>query len=243
MSEDNFWTLDDAAGADVPEPPKPTSNDLPDKAAVLVRTCDSEDKETVQPALKQFERKDGSGSFFRFKCPVQVIGGDAKITERHVGRYLFTDFFVEKPTAAQLEARIATAQANGWDSSVKRHQATLADLDKYPCDPDLYHLILSTLAPSGNAAKDRWAQARGVMAPFGKDPAVFGGNKQLAVVAAFREALLAGRRTLIGVTHTPTKKEGDQYDPQQTVRYFGSDTAEERKRRKVRPIDKVEEGF
>lgn len=236
----DFW--DDAAGnTDVPEPAKPVYDNIPDGVNLIVRTTCSTDKDTVHPKVKPIDRKDGSGEFYRFKAPVVVLGGEGKLDAKYVGRYLFLDLNVEKPTVEQLTKAIATATANGNDATVKRFEGQLKALDKYPCAPELYNLILDTLAPEGDKAADRWPVAVAVLKAKAKEMGYTAenhkGNTELLFANTFKDVLLAGSYNIIGRTYTSKQKEGSTFEPQQTLGSIGSDTEEQRKKRKVKLID------
>lgn len=233
----DFW--DDSANSETPEPPKATYEGLPDGVNVIARTCSGQDKETVQPKIKDIDGK--NGTFYRFKLPVVVIGGESKVDPKFVGRYLFLDLNVEKPTVEQLNKAIATATTNGNDATVKRLQGQLGALDKYPCAPELYNLILDTLAPEGEKASERWpvavAQLKAKATEAGLTLASCKGNGQYLYAAAFKELLMGQSFTVIGKTYTPKQREGSDYTPQQTLGSIGVDSTEQRKKRKVALID------
>jgi len=232
----DFWN--DAAENDVPEPPKPTYADIPDGMALLVRTTCSTDKETVHPKIKEIDGK--SGVFYRFKAPVVVLGGETKLDPKFIGRYLFLDLNVEKPTEAQLEKAIATATANGNEATANRLKGQLSSLDKFPCAPELYNLILDTLAPEEGKANERWAKARAILAAKAQEldytPAMFKNNTQYLYAETFKQVLMDGTYNLIGKTYTPKQREGSTYEPQQTLGSIGVATPEQMKKRKVAVI-------
>ena len=242
MSSD-FWS--EAAAAEVAEPPKPSFESLPDKANVICRTTTGTDKETVQPKLREVEIKNGprtGETFYTIKVPMQVIGGDSKIMPQHVGKgYFFTEFNIEAPTAAQLEERIANAEANGWETTVNRLKGQLKSLDKFPCAPELYNLILDAMAPEGPTTHARWqetvAQLQSKAESAGLTIEACKNNSQYLIAAAFHACLMDRAYTVIGATYTPKKKENSQYKPQQTIGSIGSYTEAEAKRRKVRLIE------
>lgn len=237
---DDIWG---APETDVPEPPK-LNTDLPDKATVILETLDGTAKETVQPKIKVFQRKDGSGDFIMLKLAARVIGGDANIKANHVGRYLFKDFNVEKPTAEQLEERMAKLEPGS--GGFNRLKGQLSVIDKFPCDPELYNLILDTLAPEGKTTAERWAVAKARLGEQAKaDGLTLAGAKgstEILYGNAFCAVLKAGSVRLIGSTYTP-KQKNPQYAPQQTFGSIGSFTDAEATRRKVKVIQKEEEGF
>lgn len=240
----DFWS--EAAAAEVAEPPKATFEGLPDGATVIVKTATSTDKETVHPKIKPINYKDKitgeDKEFYKLKVPMQVIGGDAKILPQHVGKgWLFPEFNIEAPTAEQLEKRIASAEANGWDSTAKRLKGTLKSLDKFPCDPELYNLILDTMAPEGPTTQARWQEATAALANAADEAGLTiescKGNSQYLIAAAFHTCLMEREYMVVGKLFTPKKKEGSQFDPQQTVGSIGSYTTDEAKRRKVRIVE------
>jgi hypothetical protein len=244
----DFW--DDAANEDVPEPPKPSFDGIPDGLNVIARTCDQTDKPTVQPSIKPIESATGAfETFYKFKSPMVVVGGEAKLDPKFVGRYVFVEFNVEKPTVERLNKSIATASANGNDATVKRLEGQLGALDKYPCAPELYNLILDTLAPAPGTAAERWVIARAMLGGMGKAKGytleACNGNSQYLYALAFKDLLLAQSYQVIGKTYTPKQREGSTFEPQQTLGSIGSYTEDEAKKRKVKLMDNpnVKEGF
>ena len=235
----DFW--DDAANSEVPEPPKPSYEGLPDGVTVICRTTTMEDKETVRPSIKPIEGK--NGTFYRFKAPVIIIGGDSKVDAKFMGRYLFLDLNVEKPTRDQLEKGIATAKAGGFESTENRLKGQLGSLEKFPVSPELYNFMLDTLVPEGASAAARWAEAVGILKVKAKEcgytPSTFEGNTQLLYATTFKEVLLGKSFNVIGKTYTPRQREGSTYVPQQTLGSIGSDGDEQRKKRKVRVMEVV----
>ena len=235
----DFW--DDAANSEVPEPPKPSYEGLPDGVTVLCRTTTSEDKETVRPIVKPIEGK--NGTFYRFKAPVIIIGGDNKVESKFVGRYLFLDLTVEKPTKAQLEKAIVTSTAGGFESTTNRLKGQLGSLEKFPVSPELYNFILDTLAPEGTSTATRWAEAVSILKAKAKElkytPEAFEMNTQLLYATTFKEVLLSQSYIVIGKTYTPKQREGSTYVPQQTLGSIGSNGDEQRKKRKVRLMEVI----
>jgi hypothetical protein len=237
----DFWA--DSLEVDVPEPPKPVYEGLPDGVTIIARTTDATDKDTVRPSIKEITSP--KGTFYRFKCPTVVIGGEAKVDAKFVGRYLFLDLSIEKPTVEQLEKGIATATANGNEATANRLRGQLSALDKYPCAPELYNLILDTLAPTEDKAPERWAAAKAILASkakeLGYDPSKFNGNTQYTYAETFKQVLLAKQYTIIGKTYTPKAREGSTYTPGQTLGSVGADGDEQRKKRKVALIEAKKE--
>jgi hypothetical protein len=240
----DFWS--EAAAQEVAEPPKSTFEGLPDGAIVIVKTATSTDKETVHPKIKPITYKDKvtgeDKEFYKLKVPMQVIGGDSKILPKHVGKgWLFPEFNIEAPTAEQLEKRIASADANGWESTASRLRGMLKSLDKFPCDPELYNLILDCMTPKGPTTQARWQEAATALTTTAEEAGLTiescHGNSQYLFAAAFHACLMAREYTVVGKLFTPKKKEGSQYDPQQTVGSIGSYTDAEAKRRKVKMIE------
>ena len=241
----DFWQQ--ASLAQVPEPPKNTYESLPDKVTVICKTTTSADKDIVQPKLREVNRKDGSGSFYTLKVPMQVIGGDAKIKPSHIGKgYFFPEFNIEKPTVEQLEARIASSEAAGYESTVNRLKGQLKSLDAFPVAPELYNFLLDSLVPEGPTTQARWQEAAAILSRKSESvgftvdgvPAEsFKGNTQYLIAAAFHAMLMDNSYTVIGGTYTPRQKPGSDYVPTQTVGSFGSYTEAESKRRKVKLIE------
>lgn len=237
MSQD-FW--ESAAAKEVADPPKTGFSGPPDGAMVIARTANQDDKEGAHPKLKDFTRKSDGKVFWKFKIPMQIVGGDNKITSNFVGRgFLFPDFYVEKSTEAELEARITAASAAGYESTEKRLRGTLKSLDKLPCSPELYNLMLDCLAPEGDDTQVRWSQC---LATLGAKANAVGltlescnGNDQYLYAAAFRAVLMETSFEVIGKLYTPKDKD-DGYTPQQTIGTIGAFTEAEAKRRKVKII-------
>lgn len=232
MSVD-FW--DDASNEDVPEPPKPSFAGIPDGLTLIVRTTDRTDKDTIQPSIKEVDYNDQT--FYKFKIPTVIVGGDAKLDPKYVGWKVFLELNIERPTVEQLTKAIATATANDNKATVSRLEGQLKALDKYPCAPELYNLMLDTLAPEEGKAGDRWAAVKAVLATKGRElgytPEMFKGNVQYLYAETFRQVLLASQYQVIGKTYTPKQRPGKTYQPQQTLGSIGSDTVEQRKSRKV----------
>jgi hypothetical protein len=236
----DFWN--ESSNTEVPEPPKASYDTLPDGVTIIARTTSSEDKETVHPKIKEFDGRDGP--FYMAKFPLIVLGGDIKLPAKFIGRYLFLDLGVEKPTVERLRGSIASAEAkSASDGLINRLKGQLGSLDKYPCGPELYNFILDTLAPEGESATTRWAQARAVLAAKAKEldytPAMFKGNTQYLYAETFKQVLMDKQYTVIGRTYTPRQKEGSLYSPQQTLGSIGSDTEEQRKKRRVKIVEAI----
>ena len=108
--------------------------------------------------------------------------------------------------------------------------------------PELYNLILDTLAPEGADTQARYQAAMAKLSEkataLGQTPETFGGNTQLFIASVFKEILLDQSFSVIGRTYTPKQRAGSQFTPQQTIGSVGIDNEAERKRRKVAPIAK-----
>lgn len=116
----DLW--DDLAGQEVSAPPEP--EDLPNDVWCLGVTASGDSG--AAPKLRQLDRRDGSGSFYKFECGFKVMGGEGKVTSNHVGRLAFFDSFVEpgerdgaNPVAGRLMGFLNAALAGGVAANEK----------------------------------------------------------------------------------------------------------------------------
>lgn len=194
----DFW--DSAATQDVPPPPKPAFDTVPDKAWVLVANATRDQKEGAQPKIQTIPSVKGDGDWYKFKTSFLVQGGDDKIKPAHIGRYIF------------------------YECNTHRHAEK--DPENMPCGGQLYNLILDALAPIDAPVGERWAKARAILARKAAElaltPESCQGDTQYLYAVVFKEVLLDNAYTILGQTYTPKPKPGKTYQPGQTL---GSITA------------------
>ena len=219
MTEANVDFWQSASEAPVPEPPKISFADVPDKAWVIVNNATREQKEGAQPKIITVSGVNGGADWFKLKTAFLVTGGDDKIKPAHIGRYIFFE--------------------------CSTHRNPEKDNPAMPCSGPLYNYILDALDPSDDPAPARWARVRAILTRKATEmsltPETCNGDMQYFTAVLFKEVLLDQAYTVLGQTYTPKAKPGKSFQPGQTMGSITANTPANVTEKKVKLIDKPAE--